>query len=87
MGKAVDHLAGDHRVEHRFASMNRPDCRYQVASADTFQQIARRPSLEQGKNILVIVVGSEDQHGCRRTAALDLAGGLNAVQFGHGDVY
>jgi hypothetical protein len=47
----------------------------------------RRPRLEQGEDVLVVVVGAQDKHRRPRLNQLYLPRSFDAVQLGHGDIH
>ena len=83
---AAEHLFGDGRVQHRLPCVDSPHGIDQIAAAGVLEQIAGSPRLQDGKDILVIVIRRKDEHRHLGHAGLDPLGRLDAVHAGHTDI-
>ncbi len=87
LGEAVDHLAGNGRVEHRLPCIDSLYGLDQFINLHVLEQVAGSPSLQEGEDVLVAIVGGQYQNGDAGGNSLDLPRGLNTIKLWHREVH
>jgi hypothetical protein len=85
--EAICDLAADHRMKRRFAGVHGQDGLDQFAAMHVLQQVAPRTRFRQSEGVLVAVISGEYEDSGGSEKRLDLLGGLDPVELGHGNVH
>jgi len=84
---APQHLGRHAGIEHRFAGAHASHCVDDLARTRVLEQVPGRSCLQNGKDVLIVIVRRQDENRGPRTNGLDPLGSLDAVHDRHADVH
>jgi len=77
----------DPRVEHRLLSGGTANSAAKRVWVNVLQQIRKRASSDRGKNVFILMVGSEHDNFRVREKSFDLARGFDTIHAGHQQIH